>query len=69
MDIDRLAKALNDLRVVPRILVLGYGYLFYQVSYWFMTLIAPTNTQAAFISTMVGISAAVFGLYTNSGRK
>lgn len=69
MDLDKLAKAMNDLRVVPRILVIGYGVLFYQVSFWFMTLVAPTNTQAAFISTMVGISAAVFGLYTNSGGK
>lgn len=30
---------------------------------------APTTQQAALVTTIVGISAAVFGLYTNTGRK
>lgn len=28
----------------------------------------PTTAQAAFVTTIVGLSAAVFGLYANSGR-
>ena len=62
-------ELLNKYRVIPRFLVVGYSYLLYEVSYWFMGLVDPTGTQAAFVSTMVGISAAIFGLYTNSGPK
>jgi len=64
-----LHELLNKYRVVPRILILGYSWLLYEVSFWFMALALPTSTQAAFVSTVVGISAAVFGLYTSSGPK
>lgn len=30
---------------------------------------APTTQHAALVTTLVGISAAVFALYTNSGKK
>ena len=30
---------------------------------------APTTQHAALVTAVVGVSAAVFGLYTNSGRK
>jgi len=66
---DKIAQQLNALRVIPRLLILGYSWLVYEVSFWFMALIAPTNTQAAFVSTLVGVSAALFGLYANSGNK
>ncbi len=61
-----LHGAINNYRVVPRLLVGGYSYLLYDVSHWFMSLTAPTSTQATFVSVLVGASAAVFGLYTNS---
>ena len=61
-------ETLNNYRIIPRILILGYSWLLYDVSMWFMTLDDPTGTQAAFVSTMIGASAAVFGLYTNSGN-
>ena len=60
---------INNFRVVPRLLVAGYGWLMYDVAMWFMSLEDPTNPQSLFVSTMVGGSAAVFGLYTNSGNK
>ncbi len=65
----KLADAFDAWRVVPRLLVGLYGYLLYVASTWFMGLPDPTNTQAAFISTMFGAAAAIFGLYTNSGKK
>jgi hypothetical protein len=60
---------LNDYRIVPRLMVAGYGFELHQISMWFMSLQDPTGAQAAFVSTWVGASAAVFGLYTNSGNK
>lgn len=60
-------QTFNEWRIVPRLMVAGYGWLMWRVSDWFMALPEPTGTQAAFVSTLVGASAAVFGLYVNSG--
>ena len=59
---------LDAWRIIPRILILCYVYLFYSSTTWFMGLSDPTNAQAGFISTVVGASAAFFGLYVNSGN-
>lgn len=58
----------NNWRVIPRLLIFLYGYMFYNVTEWFMTLPEPSNPQAAFLSTFVGAGAAWFGLYVNSGN-
>jgi hypothetical protein len=42
---------------------LAYIYAFYKSVTWFMTLPDPTNSQAMYISTIVGAGAAFFGLY------
>jgi len=65
----KCAKIFNEWRPIPRLLVGLYIYLFYQVTIWFMGLPDPTMAQAGFISTIVGSSAAIFGLYVNSGNK
>lgn len=65
---NKLAEAFDAWRVVPRILVALYCYLLYTTSLWFMGLVDPSGTQAAFVSTIVGSGAAIFGLYTNSGK-
>ena len=53
----------DKFRVIRRLIMLAYIYAFYQSTVWFMALTAPTNAQAAFISTIVGAGAAFFGLY------
>jgi hypothetical protein len=60
---------LTDLRIIPRLMVLGYGYMLYDITQWFMTLPAPETQQAALITTVYGAAAAIFGLYTNTGCK
>ena len=62
-------KALDEWRVVPRLLVGLYGLAFWRMSEWFMTLSEPNAAQAAFVSAMIGAAAAFFGLYVNSGDK
>jgi len=64
----KLADAFDTWRVVPRILVGMYCYLLYNTSTWFMELPDPSATQSAFVSTIVGAGAAIFGLYTNSSK-
>lgn len=57
---------LNEWRVIPRIIVALYGYMFYEICVWFMSLPEPTTQQAGFVSTIVGSGAAFFGLYVNA---
>ena len=63
------AELLDTYRAVPRLLVLLYGGMCYQVATWFMNLDAPTAAQGAFVSVIWGAAAAWFGLYCNTGRK
>jgi len=60
-------ESVNRWRIVPRIMILLYGYMFYHVSMWFMALPDPNAAQSAFVSVMVGAAATFFGLYVNSG--
>lgn len=64
-----LAMLLDAFRVVPRLVLIGYSYLVYYVVNWFMNLENPVTQQAALVTTVVGASAAVIGLYNNSGTK
>lgn len=58
---------IDRLRIWPRMLITLYGFMFYHVCDWFMTLPNPTNAQSAFVSVVVGAGAAWFGLYCGSG--
>lgn len=60
-------KTIDSWRVVPRLILVLYGYAFWQVLDWFMGLSDPSNAQAMFVSTVVGAAPAFFGLYVNSG--
>ena len=60
---NKTAGILDKFRVIPRLVMLAYCWAFYSSVSWFMLLSAPTNAQAAFISTIVGAGAAFFGLY------
>lgn len=62
-------EQLDAWRVVPRILVLMYGIMVWQICTWYMALPDPSGAQSAFVSTVVGASAGWFGLYVNSGGK
>jgi len=64
-----LADKLNELRVVPRAMLVVYMMVFYQVVQWFMGLPDPNMAQAGFVSAVTGAGAAWFGLYVSSGGK
>jgi hypothetical protein len=100
------AEVIDSLRIVPRIFLLVYGALVYNLYVWFTSITTvvqetcdaamlkvlldhgetleaaqaivcrvsditggPTTEQTAFVTAIVGLSAAVFGFYTNSGKK
>ena len=60
---NQTAGLLDKFRVIPRLVMLAYCWAFYSSVSWFMGLADPTNSQAMFISTIVGAGAAFFGLY------
>ena len=62
-------QLLNDWRIIPRLILALYGYVFWDVLQWFMDQPDPSNSQAMFVSTVVGAAPAFFGLYGNSGGK
>ena len=60
---NKTSGIMDRFRLFPRLIMLAYIYAFYSSTTWFMALPDPTNSQAAFISTIVGAGAAFFGLY------
>lgn len=74
-----VAELFDAFRIVPRILLVGYGILLYKTVTWYMMIApliidnkvlidGPTTQHAALITAVVGLGAAIFGLYSNSGR-
>lgn len=57
---------LDRWRIIPRLLILTYMAVFWNVTNWFMALPDPNNAQAGALSVVVGAGAAWFGLYVNS---
>jgi hypothetical protein len=101
-----LAEAVDAWRIVPRIVLVSYAWLVYQLYLWYtkiptyvqeqcnsevlQTLVAagialndaknlacsvmdvvggPTAAQSAFVTTIIGLSTGIFGLYTATGRR
>ena len=67
MKLTELAIHINNFRVIPRTMVLGYGILLAQSVNWFQGLVIPTTQQVSLISTIVGMGAVVFAFYVNTG--
>jgi hypothetical protein len=63
-----LAELMDVWRVVPRLLLLAYGYLVWHVVKWYMTIPDPTSSQTTLVTVIAGLSTAVIGLYQSSGR-
>lgn len=83
-----VAEWIDAWRVIPRLLVAGYGWVVYKVIIWYMdienrliegcnveilkeacVIQAPNTQHAALVTAVVGISAAIFAFYTNTGKK
>lgn len=65
----RLAEVIDAWRIVPRVMVIAYGFICWQTFQWFTGLPDPTVAQTTFATGIWGAAAAWFGFYVNSGRK
>lgn len=63
------AQTFDELRIVPRLLMVGMLFMTYRVVEWFMTLPDPSLEQAGLVSVMTGALTGSFGLFLGSGKK
>jgi len=61
------AKRVNEWRIIPRLLIGGYGFLVWEVSFWAMGLPEMSGPQSAFVGTIYGSAAGFFAFYCNTG--
>ena len=101
-----LAESFDAWRIIPRLVIVMYAYLVYELYVWFKNIPTyveqkcdaalmkifldsgldldrvtelsctvadvvggPTTAQSAFVTTIIGLAAGIFGLYTATGRK
>lgn len=65
----RTLEYIRTWRLLPRLGIAVYLYLVFDTVTWYMTLTVPTAEQTAFISAIVGVGAAWFGLFLNNINK
>lgn len=64
-----LGDCIDHLRVVPRVMCLGYGYVCWRTWEWYTLLLEPTTQQVTFATGIFGAAAVWFGLYVNTRRR
>ena len=60
---------IENLRIIPRVLMVTMLVMTYRVVEWFMALPDPNPEQAALVSVMTGALTGAFGLFLGSGKK
>jgi hypothetical protein len=60
---------IENLRIIPRLLMVTMLVMTYRVVEWFMTIPDPNPEQAALVSVMTGALTGAFGLFLGSGKK
>lgn len=63
---------IENLRIIPRVLMVTMLVMTYRVVEWFMDLPDPNPEQAALVSVMTGALTGAFGLFlgsVGSGKK
>ena len=63
------AEVVDAWRVIPRGIILGYGWLVWNNVQWFQGLEDPSTAQMAFAQVIWGAAALLTGWYFNTGRK
>ena len=62
-------QEIENLRIIPRLLLVTMLVMTYRVVEWFMTIPDPNPEQAALVSVMTGALTGAFGLFLGSGKK
>lgn len=63
------AKYIDDLKILPRIMMLAVTILTYKAVLWFMTLPDPTVAQSGLVSVCMGALTGCFGIWMGKESK
>ncbi len=64
-----VADCMDRMRLIPRVIILAYGWLFYLVFSWFMALAERTTADAIALSALTGVAGLIISAYYNTGNK
>tara|TARA_R110000822_G_scaffold4480_6_gene19279 strand:+ start:1715 stop:1912 length:198 start_codon:yes stop_codon:yes gene_type:complete len=65
-----MSKTLVEYKVIPRLMMLVFTFMAWNVCDWFMGLgTAATTQQTAFVSTIVGAATGAFGIWMSHEGK
>ena len=62
-----VAECMNRLRIIPRVIVLAYGWVFWIVLSWFMSLPERTTADALALSAVTGVAGMIVSFYCTTG--
>jgi hypothetical protein len=63
------AEVADAWRLVPRIIICGYGLILWNADQWFQALEAPSTAQQFYINVIWGAAMGITAFYLNTGRK
>ena len=63
------AKYIDDLKILPRIMMLAVTVLTYQAVHWFMSLPDPSVAQSGLVSVCMGALTGCFGIWMGKESK
>ena len=63
------AEVADAWRLVPRIIMAGYGAILWNADQWFQALEIPTTEQQFYINVIWGAAMGITGFYLNSGKR
>lgn len=55
--------AIDEWKIIPRIMMLAVTVLTYDAVHWFMSLENPSNAQAGLVSVCMGALTGCFGIW------
>ena len=65
-----MSKAITEYKIIPRLMMLAFTLMAWNVCDWFMGLGADATTQqTAFVSTIVGAATGAFAVWVGSESK
>jgi len=65
-----MAKAITEYKIIPRLMMLVFTGMAWQVCEWYMDLgAAATTQQTAFVSTIVGAATGAFAVWMSHEGK
>ena len=67
--VELTAKYIDDLKILPRLMMLAVTILSYQSVHWYMSLPDPSVQQSGLVSVCMGALTGCFGIWLGKEAK